>query len=923
MSESFYGRPPVQDARNLRRHIFDIESNVRQFRITYREAAFNEKGDKGLYEKANDERKVIVDDVTNLKSLVKDFSPADQEIIQKALARIEDVLQMHPIFPPPLLRGSSSDLNARETSSDTMDNRKKSKNRKKRSTAVSENLNASISHSPSSGRYDVLRPNDDDTSTLIESEDDTPSKDANLEMLFHKSVSEVGDPPDPTTLGATGTVPVASHVSKTQSEGELNAMAALQRDNLNVQTDDFLARIMKTIDLMKENVLSGKNLNESEADMYSAIQGGYKTAREWSGSLVGTKRDARDSFAFKATKKRNESQNQAKRNLTLDSPHPRHINLSEFIQTGARQKTKDTQQASQKMPPPLYKNPPPPAQNAGFFGAPPPPFRPPTVNVNPPTPNSIRPQPFPAQPTLPSVFPHAYNPIVTKTKSMNPTTPTFVPTPTIVPTVVPTYVPTPTVATANPPTAPIHTVSSQPLQSDINERMLNISIERECKAALVNLRPHHSKKFDAVRDIDFDAHYNSFIRAMKVDGITDTIKLQELRFWFDGEPLKLMDLFFFEEDTSIQFSNATKELVKRYGKKINSAELILEKLLEGPEVKEDNYKGINTLWLELRKLELNLSMVNKTSLLNSTDTINRIIRTRVPWAAKRWCKKRQSINNNWNGEPDKLQDLSLNDLLTILDAQVEFGSYVDATLGKKENKPPVATDNKERGKKQKKTEESNVATTISAIDTAPENAPAANFSPINAATNSNQQWGNTYRGGRGGGRGGRQNNGRGGRLSRGATNNYNGLQQQQQQWHQNSFNTRGNQSYYQGAMRGGRGRGRGRGYYNNSYYNNSAPALPTATAAETPSQSGESKTTAEPPWECKSCGGTSFHAILDCPSFQKADVDGRFDIMKIHGCCWICLEPEHRAIDCNKIELRCTMCGGPHNDMLHRPKQNA
>ena len=114
MSESFYGRPPAVDARHARRRAFDIESALRQFKNTYREA--KDRRETKLYERANIERAVIESDIPDLKSILNQLPVSDQDIIRKTISRIEDTLEMHPNFPPPLLRGSESQSNMRKTS---------------------------------------------------------------------------------------------------------------------------------------------------------------------------------------------------------------------------------------------------------------------------------------------------------------------------------------------------------------------------------------------------------------------------------------------------------------------------------------------------------------------------------------------------------------------------------------------------------------------------------------------------------------------------------------------------------------------------------------------------------------------------------------------------------------------------------------
>ena len=102
MSESFYARPPVMDKRNIRKKANDAESALRSFRRNYQEAKDENK--KDFYEKSNTERSELLNMFSDLEKIMLEIPLEESEPILKAMSRIKETLESHPMFPPPLLR---------------------------------------------------------------------------------------------------------------------------------------------------------------------------------------------------------------------------------------------------------------------------------------------------------------------------------------------------------------------------------------------------------------------------------------------------------------------------------------------------------------------------------------------------------------------------------------------------------------------------------------------------------------------------------------------------------------------------------------------------------------------------------------------------------------------------------------------------
>ena len=173
-----------------------------------------------------------------------------------------------------------------------------------------------------------------------------------------------------------------------------------------------------------------------------------------------------------------------------------------------------------------------------------------------------------------------------------------------------------------------------------------MSLERECRSILVGLRPPKEKRFSGdTRKIEFEAHLHAFHRAMKVEGVSDAIIVNELAHWFCGDAASICDLFYYETDAKKQLKLILEELTKYYGSMNITAESLLEKLLRGGEIKEHDHKTLSTFLLGMRKFQVTGVELEENRHLDSPETLNRIIRARIPFVAKKWAKKRLDKGN--------------------------------------------------------------------------------------------------------------------------------------------------------------------------------------------------------------------------------------------------------------------------------------
>ena len=95
------------------------------------------------------------------------------------------------------------------------------------------------------------------------------------------------------------------------------------------------------------------------------------------------------------------------------------------------------------------------------------------------------------------------------------------------------------------------------------------------------------------------------------------------------------------------------ELKRYYGSKNNTAEGLLEKILDGQQIKEGDNRALTTFLIALRRFHVFATQTGKARHFDSPDILNRILRTKLGFLVKFWSKKRvEQGRKGGEGEDD-------------------------------------------------------------------------------------------------------------------------------------------------------------------------------------------------------------------------------------------------------------------------------
>ena len=928
MSNSFYARPPQKDGRYARKLINDSSKEISDFLRSYKQA--QEKNDCNYYQLANDKRESLIT-LQETLNVELDFLPAENQGMAANVAiRLRETLLACPIFPPPILNNPAAKKGKKEkpATSDIVTNAKGQKkdadlganamphsvigNAEKKTPAkeapkkaapievvpvvtepkeagIDAESNASTLHTASS---EIANDGDDEEMMSDNDSDDQ----------HHRSVSEVWNKVGPkktkwrsipwtTGLATAGSkASVMPAVETTDAGiGPMEGVAGCQRDTFLEKHEAYLSKIRAKGVMLSQKLDKGEDFDENDAELYSTVMDEEGTY--WRKSTVGAPSEtmiikevcvapsiqnknvhaaeqramAGTFFSAKAMREVETNRNAARAcaesgEINPQIPYPR-ADIQNLISGGCRPKTKEKRNEGEEVAPktvanvfpslPKPMNSRPPAQ---LYEQPPDtrPARETTERNRNPAPAELRQgwnEPY-IPPTLPART--TQNPTLLRAAAN----------------------------TFNPPNAnhAPQVSNGLPRRDEVNERIMITGLERECRAIVASLRPPKEKRFNGdLEKVDYEIHQRNFQKAMKQPGINDEIRVSELQFWYTGVAMSFIELYNQTDDTAEQYRLIVKKLNEKYGNKSNSVENLLEKILSGNEIKSGDQKAIDLFSCELEKFDINATKLGRRALLDSPDTIHRIIRSRIPYIKGRWIKERTKKAQRWDGVDIDSKELTFKQLISFISGEAEYAEQKRMMEGKTAKPKTIAINALSSEAAKPSRGRGGGRTGRGGGNNANENAPTtANVSAISNwnATSANRGTGPGR--GRGGG-GGRFRGGGGGRGGFQTPNLGNG-----------TF-----------------------GFKPTSMLSGNQSTVTSANANTNQQQVRFG--------QCMHCENTALHALDTCNKFLQADIQRRHDMMKRGGHCYKCLDRNHKAQDCSVDSLRCEKCNkNNHHTLLHR-----
>ena len=458
--------------------------------------------------------------------------------------------------------------------------------------------------------------------------------------------------------------------------------------------------------------------------------------------------------------------------------------------------------------------------------------------------------------------------------------------------------------------------------NQVNHDLLRFQVASSAREFLVANRYKKEDTFNGDNDVDFESTLNRYQWITSQHGVDKTQAFMELSHYFTGSAGTIVALYENEKDPAKGIADAVSHLKREYGWRNISSQSMLDKVLRGGKLDKNDTKAIQKLRLSLEKIYKKAKDTGRAANFDTSDTINRIIRQRVPFVSHQWAKKmtknRLEIEEDDDDDNPLMIEPTFDDFLKYLTSQSLIRSEMVSILG---NDPKKNTRN--RG-----------------------DDAVINSIGVGNPKQSASRGGKSVRGGRGGGgRGGGANRGRGA-ANRGNSNaashdstsasfpvstdttsqpSHRGNQSSQQKG-------RGNRGFGRGGGRGGGGADRGnsssqsRGASHGDRENGQSHSSHRGGGANNANRGRSEHTANSTPsagmsnWTCPCCGATQkWHSIDKCGAFLKKPQGEKFGVLKSMGSCIRCLEKGHLAKNCSS-NINCATCSGPHHTVMHKEK---
>ena len=174
---------------------------------------------------------------------------------------------------------------------------------------------------------------------------------------------------------------------------------------------------------------------------------------------------------------------------------------------------------------------------------------------------------------------------------------------------------------------------------DAVSSLLTVNLRSHGRDLLISARPPKDKRFSGEDGRDFESFMNQYTLAMKVDGVTDQMRFTELQHWVTGTASLIVCTYENEVDPSVALKKAKKHLKIEFGRKVFTAQQMLEDLLAGPKINRDDSVAIRVFIIKLKNVYLKAVETKRDHSFNAPETYGDILRRKLPFFTKKWAQR--------------------------------------------------------------------------------------------------------------------------------------------------------------------------------------------------------------------------------------------------------------------------------------------
>ena len=121
-------------------------------------------------------------------------------------------------------------------------------------------------------------------------------------------------------------------------------------------------------------------------------------------------------------------------------------------------------------------------------------------------------------------------------------------------------------------------------------------------------------------------------------------KLRELLHWFAGEPKKIISNHYMARDKDLALAMARSELESIYKQTKDSFDAAIERILQGPQIDENDYAAHVSLYTKLREAQTVINASSNPNEFDRRDIIRKILNARLVHLRTRFWRQAQDYN---------------------------------------------------------------------------------------------------------------------------------------------------------------------------------------------------------------------------------------------------------------------------------------
>ena len=155
---------------------------------------------------------------------------------------------------------------------------------------------------------------------------------------------------------------------------------------------------------------------------------------------------------------------------------------------------------------------------------------------------------------------------------------------------------------------------------------------------LVNRRPR--KPFDGRgSEVDFEQFIKKFEAAIRTPGLTPSIKLAEVEFWFTSVAGIRVARFLLREDKEVALAEAIAMLKSEYGKRKSTPEEMLEDVMEGEKIPSKDLVAVDEFVAKLEAIYFLALDTDRAGQFDRKSLFESILANKLPQFKHKWIVK--------------------------------------------------------------------------------------------------------------------------------------------------------------------------------------------------------------------------------------------------------------------------------------------